>query len=331
MYSRLAARPLWSSIRSIADRCWLVSPSRRNTENSAAALQRVTTCRRLDVTTRNPPSTNIAVVIVITASRLARRPRHRLASASSRSYCSARTTGPGSALPGFDNLSMVEGDGAATDPADQLAVVGRHDDSGARRVDLPEQRHDLKGQIGVQIAGRLIGQHDHRIVDQRPRDRHPLLLAARQFGGKRVEPVLQADPLEHLERATALLGRRNAQNPRHEADVLVDGLAGNQLEVLEDETNAPSVRLHLAGRQRGQVAPLHDEATGGGQFLAKQQPQEGALARAARTGQEHEFSLGDRNGDVPQGVGAATVESRESFGLNHAAGHLSVDTRGGSG
>ena len=41
-----------------------------------------------------------------------------------------------------------------------------------------EQRHDLGAGLRIEVAGRLVGEQDRRVVDQRPRDRHALALAA---------------------------------------------------------------------------------------------------------------------------------------------------------
>ena len=92
-------------------------------------------------------------------------------------------------------------------------------------VDLAEEVHDLERQVGIEVAGGLVGQDDGRIVDERPRDRDALLLAARQLHRKRVHAVLQADPLEHLERPALLLRHGHAEDARHERDVLEHGLA----------------------------------------------------------------------------------------------------------
>ena len=46
-----------------------------------------------------------------------------------------------------------------------------------------QQLHDFLAGLGIQVAGRLIGHKQRRIVDQRAGNRHPLPLAARQFIG----------------------------------------------------------------------------------------------------------------------------------------------------
>ena len=58
-------------------------------------------------------------------------------------------------------------------------VVGDHDTGPALFVDqVGEGLDDLVGQVGVQAGGGFVGQHHGRLVDQRPCDCDPLLLAA---------------------------------------------------------------------------------------------------------------------------------------------------------
>ena len=62
---------------------------------------------------------------------------------------------------------------------------------------------DLVAGLRVELAGRLVGQDEDRVLDQGPGDRHPLLLAARQLVGPVVEPVAQADLRQQLGRPRA--------------------------------------------------------------------------------------------------------------------------------
>ena len=45
----------------------------------------------------------------------------------------------------------------------------------------------------IEVGGRLVGQDQRRVVDQRPGDRHPLLLSARQLLGQEFEPLGPTD------------------------------------------------------------------------------------------------------------------------------------------
>ena len=70
-------------------------------------------------------------------------------------------------------------------------------------VDLAEQLVDGVGVHGVQVAGRLVGQHERRAVHERAGDGHALLLPAGELVG-----VLLLEPLESEQREV-LLGARD--------------------------------------------------------------------------------------------------------------------------
>ena len=77
-----------------------------------------------------------------------------------------------------DNHAIID----VQDAAGVLGDVGlmRHQDHRDALVDvqLLEEAHHLGAGLGVQVAGRLVGQDDARIVHQRAGDGHALLLAA---------------------------------------------------------------------------------------------------------------------------------------------------------
>ena len=84
-----------------------------------------------------------------------------------------------------------------------------------------EQRHDLDAGARVEVAGRLVGQHQARLVDQRARDRHPLLLPARELAGMVVQALAEADALQRGDRARApALARVHAGVDQRQLDVL---------------------------------------------------------------------------------------------------------------
>ena len=75
----------------------------------------------------------------------------------------------------------------------------RHHDDGlaVALVQLLEQRHDFARGPAVEVAGRLVGEQQVRLVGERARDRDALLLAARQFA----RTVLLAPAEAHRVRA----------------------------------------------------------------------------------------------------------------------------------
>ncbi len=59
-----------------------------------------------------------------------------------------------------------------------VGLVSDEDDSVAFPVKLVEQRHDLDAGFGVEVAGRLVGQDDGRIIDKGAGDGDALALTA---------------------------------------------------------------------------------------------------------------------------------------------------------
>src|SRR5690242_12249665 len=86
---------------------------------------------------------------------------------------------------------------------DSVSVLGillgvRHlHDRRAVRIELLEELHDLLSLARVQIPGRLVGENQGRLVNQRARHRHELLLATGELS--RIEILLGHDP-EAIER-----------------------------------------------------------------------------------------------------------------------------------
>ncbi len=94
---------------------------------------------------------------------------------------------------------------------------------------------DLVAGGGVQVAGRLVGEQDGRPAEQGPRDRDPLLLAARQLGRAVGEAVAQAGLVDHrLQPLRVGLAAGDRQRQQH---VLARGQHRQQVEELEDEAD----------------------------------------------------------------------------------------------
>ena len=129
-------------------------------------------------------------------------------------------------------------------------VVADHDDGLAvladRRAQQPEH---LARAAGVEVAGRLVGEHDGRARRQRPRDRDPLLLAAGQLAGPVADPVGQAEHLDEVVDPRALVGGEPAAGQlERQQHVLAHVEGRHQVEGLEDEAD---VRTAQDGPGRG--------------------------------------------------------------------------------
>ena len=105
----------------------------------------------------------------------------------------------------------------------------------------PQERQELVAGSRVQVAGRLVGEHDLRAGDQRARTGDPLLLAARQFRGFVTEPVSEAGRVDDLvEPGTIHVPPGDVQRER---DVLLRSERRYQVVGLEDEADLVPTEL----------------------------------------------------------------------------------------
>src|SRR5688500_56288 len=142
-------------------------------------------------------STSIRITVAVAA---------RLIIALRQKPCQARTTlnpmkranAIGSVLPLVGGRRLVSHEVArlecqhpATHGVHDLLVVRGHQHGRAELVDLDEELNDLPAGDGVEVAGRLVGDEDRRIVDERAGDGGPLLLPARQLRREVVGVLVQ--------------------------------------------------------------------------------------------------------------------------------------------
>src|SRR5438270_3493868 len=74
-----------------------------------------------------------------------------------------------------------------------LLVVGDHDNRAAIGMHLLQEFENGPFVVSVQLARRLICEHEWRIVGQRARDRDALTLATRELAGSMLKPRAEAD------------------------------------------------------------------------------------------------------------------------------------------
>ena len=150
-----------------------------------------------------------------------------------------------------DDPALLEGDDALAERRDDLGVVGRHQDGDAELVDPQQELEDLPADERVEVAGRLVGDDQARVVDERPGDRRPLLLAARQLVGS--WRAWAVSPTSASTRSTAgRISRRGVPvTSRANATFSQTLLVGQQLEVLEDDADLAPDLGHLRGAAAG--------------------------------------------------------------------------------
>ena len=97
--------------------------------------------------------------------------------------------------------------------ADGQVVCDEQEGQPALLVEVPHQVDDLAA-LAVEVAGRVVGPDDCRVADQRPRDRDPLALAARELVGEVVgaaSKVDEATPRKARSRASAASAHQERQ------------------------------------------------------------------------------------------------------------------------
>ncbi len=160
--------------------------------------------------------------------------------------------------------------------------------------------------VRVEVAGRLVGQQQRRLGDQRAGDRDALLLAARQLVGM----VLRRD----RSRPTAASARRGPVAPlrclddalarveQRQLDVLERRGARQQVEALEHEADGlVADARQFVVRQRRDVAAVEQVTPGGRPIETAEDVHERRLAGARRSDDRDELAGGDVQRDAPAG------------------------------
>src|SRR5690348_8360449 len=143
---------------------------------------------------------------------------------------------------------------------------------------------------GIQCAGRLVGENQLRLLHQRARDRHPLLLATGQFRRTQVRTRTQTDFLQRHARALRSIRIGDAEITQGQHHLLKRGQCGEQVEALEDEAGV----LHPKAIQRlaipaPQVFAQRDHTSGIGPLQPGENGQQRALAATGRPGDQGEL------------------------------------------
>gem|GEM_PF-6829145 len=134
---------------------------------------------------------------------------------------------PGSSLraqPAVDHLQ---------DPVavvQDVVVVGDQDVGDAPFVALPgEQRDDVLAAPAVQRGGGLVHQQHAGVVDQRPRDAHPLALVAGHLAGAMRRAVTHVDVVEQLGRVEVPGAAASVGDPVGQLKLVGGGQRGDEV------------------------------------------------------------------------------------------------------
>ena len=171
------------------------------------------------------------------------------------------------------------------------------------RVEILDEREDLATGLGIEIAGRLVGQQDRRIDRQRSRDRHALALTARQLLGQMREAGGRAARASSSSVARSwTFDARPAAEMQRQPDILQTRQRRQQVEELKDEPDlvAPHARQRIVG-QTGERFAVDPDLAGRRTVEAANEVEQRGLPGARRPDDRHHLASRDRQRDVVEG------------------------------
>ena len=176
---------------------------------------------------------------------------------------------------------------------ERLFLVVGHVDEGDPHLALDPLELDLHRlpELEIERAERLVQQEGAGIVDQRSRQRHPLLLPARELRRPAFREIRQSDHREQRPHPAIDLGRLQLPAPGAEGDVVVHRHVGEERVVLEDGVDVAPV-----GRDPGDVLAFEQDAAAGRLLEPRDHPERRGLA--APGGPEQGEELTPPDGEV---------------------------------
>ena len=177
---------------------------------------------------------------------------------------------------------------------ERLFLVVGHVHEGDPDLDLDPLQFELElaPEFEVECAERLVEEQHRGPIDERPGERHALLLAARQLVRLSALVAGQLHELECLADAIPRLGLGDALAAQPERHVVAHVEMREQRVVLEDH-----VHRALVGGVARNVPPAQLDPSPGRLFEPADHPQRRGLAAAARAEQREEFPGFDAKGD----------------------------------
>ena len=132
-------------------------------------------------------------------------------------------------------------------------------------VERREERQDGARRLLVEVPRRLVGEDQTRPRDESARDRHALLLAARQRPRGMLRAVGKPHGVQGGPDLPRPLRARQGQEQQRQLDVLVGREHRDEVVLLEDEPHRPRPPARERSRRHGadRVAPHLDRPLGG--------------------------------------------------------------------
>src|SRR3954469_8135365 len=151
--------------------------------------------------------------------------------------------------------SVEKADRAAGLLRETIVVRDHHHGRSVLLVQLLENAHDLVAHGGVEIAGRLVGEHDARLSDDGARDGDALLLAAGELRRKVMNARRKSDAIERRQREFLPLAGCDLAIQQRDLHVVEHRQIRDEVEALEHE--AELLVAHLRQRAVAGAIDVH--------------------------------------------------------------------------
>src|SRR5215471_11411559 len=153
--------------------------------------------------------------------------------------------------------SLVQHQTAGVVLVHERNVVRGDNDRGPESIELDEQPQQPLAEIGIDIAGRLVGEQQLWPCKHGSRNRGPLFLASREHRRQRVHALAETDPLQKLDNFAAIRGLFLAQHAERQRHILISREMIEQTKILENDADAAAQRGAVVFGQRGGIPIEH--------------------------------------------------------------------------
>jgi hypothetical protein len=226
---------------------------------------------------------------------------------------------------GFEEFAFVEVDEAGGGGR-AVGVVGDHEDGFVElAIQALKKFEDVFGALGVEVAGRFVGEDEVGVGDDGAGDGDALFLAAGELAGEVVHAVFEANEFEGGGGVFFALLAGEGGELEGEFDVFEGGENGDEVEGLEDEAEVViSPAGEFAFGHGGGLVVEDGEGAVGGAVHAGDEVEEGGFAGAGGAHEGAELAAVDGEFDFVEGEdgGLAAAEFLgEVRGLDNDFGH----------
>ncbi len=188
-----------------------------------------------------------------------------------------------------------------------VGLVGDHDDGDfLLAVETDQKVHDLVAGLGVDIAGRLVGEEHVGFGHDRPGDGDALLLTAGELARGVMGARFEADPRQRFHGERPALPVAHAAIDQRQLDILDRRGAGEQVEALEHEAEImPAQQRALLAVEPPDLDAVEKVAAARRLIEAADDVHGRRLARARWAHHRHELAFADAEADAVKRAHAA--------------------------